>query len=82
MDPETQLVELEFLSCEFESMDSFAQLYETMLKEAELSGDMRTAQAMREILLQQAQFLLNQWLKEKQKMGPAQLMQLTPGMLN
>lgn len=70
MDLENRLVELEFLSCEFESMDAFSELYGLMLAECQVLGDKETLQEMRVILMRQACFLMNAWLKEKQAMSP------------
>lgn len=66
-----RLAELQFLSCELESVDAFAQLYARMIEDCKLANDTVTARAMQQILMKQACFLLNAWLEEKKPMSPS-----------
>ncbi len=65
-----KLAELEFLSGQLETMEEFAQVYESMLEEAKAIEDkdrrQARARALQKVILKQAEFLLNQWLREKQ----------------
>ena len=64
-----ELANLEFLSGQLETMDEFAQVYESMLEEAKAIEDkdrrQARARALQTIMLKQAEFLLNQYLREK-----------------
>ena len=76
-----EMAELEFLSGQFETMESFVELYGAMLQEAKAIEDRQKqqaiAKAMQKILFKQAEFLMNVWIKEKQQMP-----QLNYGNLN
>ena len=67
-----KMAKLEFLSGQFETIDDFALLYERMLNQVKAIEDKQeretNAKAMQRILMKQAEFLMNQWLKEKQTM--------------
>ncbi len=73
-----ELANLEFLSGQLETMDEFAQVYESMLEEAKAIEDkdrrQTRAKALQKIMLKQTEFLLNAWLKERRTV-PMRLME-------
>ena len=76
-----EMAELEFLSGQFETMESFVELYGAMLQEAKAMKDRKPrqarAKALQSVMMKQTEFLMNAWLKEKQAMPL-----LNYGMLN
>jgi len=67
-----KMAKLEFLSGQFETMDDFALLYETMLEEAKATEDkdrrQARARALQKIMMKQTEFLMNAWIAEKKAM--------------
>lgn len=70
----SELAELEFLSGQIETMDQFTDTYQSMLDECRAITDPvqrkdRAAQ-LKELLLKQSEFLMNEWLKEYRDSKP------------
>lgn len=61
------LVELDFLSGDIESTEEFNLCYQRLLSEVKQTNDLATARTMRKILLKQADFLMNEWLRQDAK---------------
>jgi len=77
------LIELECLAGDLRTVDEFEQAYEALLETASITHDQAMLKAMKRILLTQAQYLMNYWLKEKQLQEPLQVfMQLGRESLN
>ena len=62
-DSARELAELRFLSGQLETANQFEELYGRLLSENRQDKEM--LRAMQRLLMQQACFLMNQWIKEK-----------------
>jgi len=73
-DSTRELAELDFYAGDLSTAEDFTELYERMLNQVKAIEDKQeretNAKAMQRILLRQVEFLMNQWLSEKQKTMP------------
>ncbi len=72
------MAELEFLSGQLETMDQFAEVYQSLLEEAQAIKDkdqrQARARAMQKVMLKQAEFLLNEYVQAQREMFPESIM--------
>ena len=69
-----RLSELRFLSGDLQTADQFEGLYQKLLNNATVRQDKAQLSTMRQILLKQAEFLLNEFLRAQRDMFPESIM--------
>lgn len=59
----TDLARLEFVSGNLSTLDSFTDLYETLLTRCQETKDKDMIRALQHVLLKQLEFMTNMWLE-------------------